>query len=112
MRLQLDPFSANGVSMVQPTSNVLTGIGGNTVATTTSGQTWKVDRIPFESPNGSTTVFTLPEGDTYVANTLVVYLNGQALTKTADFSETTSSTFTFVVAPLTGDVIRLIYRTS
>jgi hypothetical protein len=76
------------------------------------GQAWQVDRIPVESANGSLTVFTLPSSHTYIAGTLVVAVNGQQLTKTDDWSETTSSTFTFVTPPLSGDKIRLMYRTA
>lgn len=77
-----------------------------------SGETWKVDRTPVETPNGVRVIFTLPSSDTYVTDSLVVYLNGQALTKVADFTETSTTTFTFVVAPQSSDIIRLVYRTA
>lgn len=77
-----------------------------------TGQVWKVDRTPVETPNGTLTVFSVPTGDTYIADHLLIYLNGQAQTKASDFTETTGSTFTLTAAPLTGDTIRLTYRTA
>ena len=79
----------------------VTGSGG--------GQAWVVDQIPVETPNGARTLFTT---GTYIAGSIRVMLNGQVLTRVNDFTETSATTFTFVNAPLTGDVIRLDYRTS
>lgn len=62
---------------------------------------------PTESPNGSRTVFTVPE--TYIAGTLTVFLNGLHETYV---SETTTTTFTFEDAPHTGDIITLNYAVS
>jgi hypothetical protein len=59
---------------------------------------------PSESPDGSRTVFTVPE--TYISGTLAVFLNGLHETHV---SETTSTTFTFEDAPHTGDTITLSY---
>lgn len=63
--------------------------------------------------NGTNTVFTVPEA-VYVSGTLQVYRNGQLLTQGAsnDFQETnaTIGTFTFLTAPLTGDVITAVYQ--
>lgn len=59
---------------------------------------------PTESPNGSRTVFTVPEE--YISGTLTVFLNGLHETYV---SETTTTTFTFEDAPHTGDLITLNY---
>lgn len=65
------------------------------------------------SVNGTNTVFTVSQGS-YISGTLVVYRNGQLQTQGAsnDYQETTpgSGTFTFISAPLTGDVITAMYN--
>lgn len=65
------------------------------------------------SVNGSNAIFTVAQGS-YLTGTLQVYRNGQLQTQgaTNDFQETSpgSGTFTFVTAPLTGDVITAIYQ--
>lgn len=70
-----------------------------------------VNETPTGTVNGVTTVFTTLQGK-YVANTLQVFLNGLQMTKTTDFTETSpgAGTFTMVVAPTTGDVIRVSYQ--
>lgn len=102
-RYTFNPFTAQ-LDVTQTTAEEEAGSGG--------GQSWKIDQTPVESPNGSRVIFTLPSSNVYIANSLRVMLNGQVLTKVGDFTETTGSTFTFVVAPITGDIIRLDYRTS
>lgn len=77
---------------------------------TASSQAWSIDQTPTPAPDGVTTVFTTPAA--YVAGSLRVILNGQVLTKVNDYTETSNTTFTFVAAPLTGDVIRVDYRTA
>lgn len=62
---------------------------------------------PTPSPDGSTVLFTTPSA--YLGSSLDVRKNGQVLTRGDDFSETTSTTFTMAVAPLTGDVLTLTY---
>ena len=74
--------------------------GDTTVATANI----RANVSPTESPDGSRTVFTVPE--TYISGTLAVFLNGLHETYV---SETTSTTFTFEDAPLAGDVITLSY---
>ena len=59
---------------------------------------------PVESPDGSTTTFTVP--DTYLSGSLTVYLNGLA---EYFVTETTTTTFTFDTAPISGDDIKLQY---
>jgi hypothetical protein len=69
------------------------------------------DETPTGTVNGSNTAFTVLKLN-YIAGSLNVYLNGQKLTHTADFTETTpaSGTFAFVTAPATGAVVRVDYQ--
>lgn len=92
------------------TFNPLSGNFDYYESSTSSGNVWVFDRTPTPATDGVTTVFTTP--DTYVAGSLQVYLNGQTLTRVNDFSETTSTSFTMVQAPLSGDTLRIGYRTS
>lgn len=70
-----------------------------------------VQETPSGTVNGSTTLFTTLLGK-YVANTLQVFINGLQQTKTTDYVETSpgSGTFTFTVAPVTGDIVRVCYQ--
>jgi len=65
------------------------------------------------SVDGSNAVFTVSKGS-YISGTLAVYLNGQQLTPggSNDWNETTpaSGTFTFVTAPVSGDVVSATYQ--
>ncbi len=70
---------------------------------------FRFNQTPVETPNGVITVFTLPSSDTYVSGLLEVFLDGLKQTKTTDYSETTSATFTMVIAPATGEVLRINY---
>lgn len=81
-------------------------------ASSGSGQSWKVDQVPVETPNGVRTLFTLPNTDTFIAGNIGVAINGQAITHTNDFTETSTTTVTLVAIPITGDIIRLNYRTA
>jgi hypothetical protein len=81
-------------------------------STGSGGQAWKVDQSPVETPNGVRMLFTLPNSDTFIAGSIVANLNGQHLTHASDFTETSSTTITFIAIPLTGDIIRLNYRTT
>lgn len=60
--------------------------------------------------NDVNTLFTTSQGS-YVSGQLFVCLNGQLLTQGVDWTETNplTGTFTFVVPPVTGDVITAIY---
>ena len=77
-----------------------------------TGQSWKIDQAPVESPNGARTLFTLPNVDSYIASNIAVVINGQLVTHTNDFTESSATTVTLVGIPLTGDIIRLNYRTT
>ena len=79
-------------------------VPGNTTVATAS---IRANISPDESPDGTRTVFTVPE--TYLSGTLAVFLNGLHETYV---SETTSTTFTFEDAPHTSDVITLSYAIS
>lgn len=70
--------------------------GGGVVA---SGS-YKSRVVPTPSPDGSTTVFTMP--DIYQTGSLSVYINGAF---EEYVTELTSTTFSFNTAPLTGDLI-------
>ena len=72
-----------------------------------AGASVKGNVSPDESPDGELTVFTVPES--YIAGSLIVFLNGLA---EANFTETTSETFTFDTAPEVGDIIKLAYSIS
>jgi Tol biopolymer transport system component len=91
MPYQFNPFTGKLDSV---------GAGETVVATANI----RANVSPSESPDGTRTVFTVPE--TYISGTLAVFLNGLHETYV---SETTSTTFTFEDAPHTGDVITLNY---
>lgn len=74
-----------------------------------SGQSWVSNRSLSPAPNGSTTLFTTPEA--YIAGTTRLYLNGQRLFLTGDYTETSSNSLTFTVAPYTADMLLVDYRT-
>lgn len=73
---------------------------------------YKLDQVPVELPNGSRTVFTLPNGDVAMSGTIGVSLNGLGQTHGGDYTESSTTTITFIAIPLTGDIIRLNYRTT
>jgi len=70
---------------------------------------FKFNQTPVETLNSVITVFTLPNSDTYVSGLIEVYLDGLQQIKTTDYSETTSSTITMVIAPATGEVLKFNY---
>lgn len=70
---------------------------------------FRFNQTPVETPNGVITVFTLPNSETYVSGLLEVFVDGLLQIKTTDYSETTSSTFTFVNAPDADENIRINY---
>lgn len=86
--------------------NPFTGALDWTVAPILTNQT------PVETPNGTRTLFTLPNSDVYATGTLQVWLNGMLQRNPNDYTETSTSTITFVAAPLTSDIIQLSYRTN
>lgn len=62
---------------------------------------------PTPATDGAQTVFTV--ANTYVAGTLQVMLDGLVQHLTDDYSETTSTTFTMVVAPESDEELRVNY---
>jgi hypothetical protein len=103
----VDPLT--GLPQFRPRPRVVGGGGSSNGGG--SGQKWSVHKSSSTTANGTNTLFTVPE--TYAFGTLKVYLNGQLLRGGAnDYSETSSTSFTFVSAPLSSDVIVLEYRTS
>lgn len=71
-----------------------------------TGTAWYTG-VPTESPDSLRTTFTVPAA--YVPGGLVVFLNGL---RESHFTEATSTTFTMSEAPLAGDELMLMYRTS
>jgi len=67
--------------------------------------TW--GETPTGSINGTNLVFGT--ASPYRAGLLAVYLNGLRQLRSADYNETTSSTFTFLSAPLPGDSLSIDY---
>jgi len=62
--------------------------------------------IPSGAIDGVNAVFTTAAAYTGLA----VYLNGLRQTLTTDYTHTTATTFTFAVAPIVGDTIRVDYN--
>lgn len=70
----------------------------------------RINETPTGLVNSSNTVYDTAE--TFIAGSLQVFLNGQLLTITEDYTETDSNTFTMVTAPATGDILRITYQTA
>jgi hypothetical protein len=72
-----------------------------------------VNETPTGLVNSSNTLFTTLQSK-YVANTLEVFINGLQQARTTDYTETSpaAGTFTFTIAPATGDVVRVNYQFS
>jgi hypothetical protein len=112
-----------GISDAQPLSAKLTAIAalahaaGVLTNDGTGGLAWGAgsgsatveyrNEVPAGAIDGVNLIFTTAHS--YVTAMLSVYLNGQRLTLTADYTETTPTTFTFVTAPLTGDIVTTDY---
>ena len=62
---------------------------------------------PGGTINGSTTVFTLAQA--YQTHTTMVYINGVRQRISSDYTESSSTTITFVTAPESGDQIAVDY---
>jgi hypothetical protein len=85
-------------------ANLAAVIGGG------GSTSWVQNAIPSGAVDGSNALFTLSSA--YVANSLQVYRDGQRMTLTADYTETSPAggTFTFVKAPITGTVVSADYQ--
>lgn len=68
------------------------------------------DQVIQGVPNGLATVFSVP--NQYVNGTLHVIQNGLWLQESVDYTETTSTVFNMVTAPLTADLLRINYVSS
>ena len=62
---------------------------------------------PTPATDGAQKVFTV--ANAYVSGMLEVYLDGLLQIKDTDYTETTSTTFTFVNAPASGENLRVNY---
>lgn len=93
--------AANTVTLTVNAKGLVTAVAQQAVnaGTTVRGE------VPSGAVNGSNTVYTTAAAYTALA----VYLNGVRQTKTVDYTETTGTTFTFTVAPLTGDLLLVDY---
>jgi len=69
----------------------------------------KYNQSPVETPDGANKVFTLPSSHEYVTGLLEIYVDGVQSTKLVDWTETTSSTFTFTTAPDSDEAVRISY---
>jgi len=67
------------------------------------------NELPVETPDGTNKVFTLKYNHEYVTRLLEVYVDGVQSTKGVDWTETTSSTFTFTTAPDSDEAVRISY---
>jgi len=66
-----------------------------------------IQETPTPATDGAQVIFTVASA--YVAGTLKVFLDGLRQIPTTDFSETTTTTFTMVVAPDSDEVLRVDY---
>jgi hypothetical protein len=70
---------------------------------------FRYNELPVEAPNGTLKVFTLPNSESYVSGLLEVFLDGLKQILTTDYAETSATTFTFVNAPDSDEVIVINY---
>lgn len=70
---------------------------------------FRVQQTPTPATDGAQLIFTLPNSEEYISGLLEVFLDGLMQTKTTDYTETTSSTFTMVSAPDADEVLRINY---
>lgn len=99
----LDFGTHKGINVVDPTNpqEIATKHYVDTAGSLTSAN-FIFNETPSGTVNGSNAAFTL--ANTPTVGTVRVYLNGVRQTLTSDYTISTS-TITFVSAPLTGDVI-------
>ena len=71
------------------------------------GNVTVLNDTPTPATDGLQTVFTV--ANAYIAGSLVVLLDGLQQIDTADYSETSSTTFTMSVAPATDEVLWVHY---
>lgn len=73
-----------------------------------SASKWQEMKTPSGTVNGSNAVFTTASN--YISGSVTVFLNGLAQSPTTDYTESAVNQITFVVAPLTGDDIKICYQ--
>jgi|SRR5215471_1264042 len=95
-------LKADGTYAKIPAGSVGSGTGGGG---TTTVITW--GETPTGAIDGTNKVYT--SASAYVSGSIAVYLNGVRQRRTNDYSETTSTTFTMVNAPLAGDLMSIDY---
>jgi hypothetical protein len=77
------------------------GGGGTTAGNLIYGE------VPVGSVNGVNKAFTT--ANTYRPNQLSVFLNGVRQRRTNDYTETSNQAFSFVAAPISGDILSVDY---
>lgn len=71
---------------------------------------WKYNQTPTPTPDGSQTIFTLPNGEAYESGTLRVYKDGLRQIKNTDYTEIlVGNTFVMTIAPDSDEVISIDY---
>jgi hypothetical protein len=70
---------------------------------------FKYHQTPTPATDGTQKIFTLPNGDEYVAGLLEVFLDGLLQTKGVDYTESSSVTFTMTNAPDSDEALRVNY---
>lgn len=70
---------------------------------------FRFHKTPTPATDGSQTIFTLPDSESYVSGLLEVFLDGLLQIKDTDYSETTATTFTMTAAPDANEVLRINY---
>ena len=114
LRRHLPAPGADGKIAVSDSGEWILGdAGGNSFQIDQSGGTSDTYGVLAGTINGTNKVFTVSLG-AYVSGSLKIYLNGQLQTQGSgqDWVETTpaSGTFTFDVAPISGDEITVTYQ--
>lgn len=100
------PVGTNG-QILEARSTEATGLKWVAAPTGTDATSNVRNETPGGTINSSNVDFTL--ANTPLTNSLRVYLNGQRMTLTADYT-TSGTALTMVIAPITGDILRVDYE--
>jgi len=98
-------YSKTPISTLPVTAATQTAINAKADTIHTHSGSISTTGIPNELPNGVRTLFTTPTA--YTIGSLQVFLNGL---KEGFITQTSTTTFTFDTAPITGDSITLVYN--
>jgi hypothetical protein len=90
--------------MVKELNAAIASVGGG--GGTVSG-TLIYGEVPAGTVNGANKAFTTASA--YRANLLSVFLNGVRQRRTNDYTETSNNSFSFVAAPVSGDILSVDY---